>query len=735
MSSFIEELKRRRVIRVATLYVVAFWPIVQIVDIASPTLGLGDDVMRYLVFAFLGGLPVALVLSWIFDINRDGIVRTGEGSDGDEVPALGHRNEMLLIGTLIVVIVGLFVFQAFLGGEEQPASAPVPAVASVTKPLSPDPTIAVLPFATFSSDLADEQFSDGLTEELLNALARVRGLRVAARTSSFAYKGVNRNVTEIAKELGVGTILEGSVRRNDVDNQVRVTAQLIDARTDEHYWSRDYTHEYKDIFRIQEEIARDVAQALQVTLLEEDQPQVTRRTSPEAMVMINAARDEMSRRTEESLQDAVRFFRKATELDPAHADAHAELAQVYLLLGGYGFDTWENVMPPAKASLEEAMALDSGSGIAWATKGLMERYESDNASARQSLEKAIELNPSYAMAFMWYAATLDTPGESLHWYQKALALDPRSPTAGYNVAQLLIEQGRDHEAMAIFESMVEADPYFAGSYELAGRINERRGRLDEAVAQYLRAWEFQPLERYAVKLAELHLNLMDDVAAAGWIDKAAAFETENMLNYIAWLRIQLAIVKEERQEANALLATKFELGSEDSIYKQVDAIYAAYYMNSMDDVVAAYHRAVATMPYEDWKPVAEFSGDFVLEVLLAASYALAMEGDTEEAEAVRTWVAAELENIKSGGFIPPSIYYIDTLLAAATGDRKTVLFSLQRAMDEGWHEHWRPSVEPALQGFQDDAAFTSMLGGLATRMELMREQLQFASSFDEGWGD
>ena len=190
-----EELKRRRVIRVATLYIIAFWPIIQIVDILSPALNLPDSVMRYLVFAFVGGFPVVLILAWIFDINRGGIVTTSitDAENSGNTALIGGKAELLIIGILCLLVIGLFVVQARMDDPDPPAL-------TINDDISMR-TVGVLPFVSFSESSEDERFADGLTEELLNVLSRVKELRVAARTSSFAYKKVNKNVDIIITDI------------------------------------------------------------------------------------------------------------------------------------------------------------------------------------------------------------------------------------------------------------------------------------------------------------------------------------------------------------------------------------------------------------------------------------------------------------------------------------------------------------------------------------------------------
>jgi TolB-like protein len=271
LANLFKELKRRRVIRTATLYVVILWPIIQIVDILSPTLSLPDSTMRYLVMAFAAGLPLVLLGAWLFDLNQRGVVRdqgvtasaslAGSGTVPPEAAALiGNQSELVIIVAMLVVVGGLFYaqfsLQEFIGAPAVDAQAQEPTVEVVkevvkaTGQLAVVNRIAVLPFESFTDDNRDRFFADGLSEELLNVLAGVHGLQVAARTSSFAYRGVRKTVQQIGAELGVDFILEGSVRRNDIDDTIRVTAQLINTRDGAHLWSNTYDRQFTDVFKI-----------------------------------------------------------------------------------------------------------------------------------------------------------------------------------------------------------------------------------------------------------------------------------------------------------------------------------------------------------------------------------------------------------------------------------------------------------------------------------------------------
>jgi TolB-like protein len=362
---------------VATLYVVAIWPIIQLLDIISPTLELPDSVLRYLVIAFFAGLPFALILSWVFDLDKDGVlVDDGESHE----PMLGSRKDFAIVGSLCVLVVVLFFVQMGLEGEVAIASVDLDASPSNESVVEidkvSDVSIAVKPFDSFSSDPRDQYFADGLSEELLNVLARVPELRVAARTSSFAYKGVNRNISDIGRELSVAHILEGSVRANDIDNTIRVTAQLINVESGQHVWSETYTYEYSDVFKIQDDISKAVAEKLKVSLFTGQAHSLrsrgARSSNPEALIAYGRGQQELSKRSEESLLAAASYFETAVTEDPNFASAFAGLSDAHSLLANYMFADREESLARARQAVDKSLELDPELGVAWASKGLLE---------------------------------------------------------------------------------------------------------------------------------------------------------------------------------------------------------------------------------------------------------------------------------------------------------------------------------------------------------------------------
>lgn len=729
--------------RVATLYVVLCWPIIQIADILSPAVGLPPEAMRNLLFLFAGGFPVVLTLSWLFDLNRSGIVRSsgpaaGPSKDANSLPAeralLGRRVERWIIGLLLSVIVVLFYFQQS-ANPVQPLTTTSTLTGSILAEAKQTPALAVLPFVSFSENSEDQFFSDGLTEELLNALSQLQNLRVIARTSSFAYKGVNKNIQEIGAELKVDSILEGSVRRNDIDDTIRVTAQLIDIATGSHIWSQTFDRKYRDVFKIQDEIASAVVEQLQVSLLADEQGNIKSHESanPEAMVVFSMGRAELAKRTQTSLKDAVRFFTKAIQADPQYADAYAELAKTYALIFNYGDETAEHLVKAEQAA-NRAIEIDPSAAGGWAALGLIHMQQHDKEAANQAFHKALALNPNHAMTNMWLGEMQDDPKQRQAYHERAFELDPRSPVAGYNVANDLFESGRDAEAMDVFSQIVKADPYYPKAYELVARINESHGRLAAAIRHYKQAIALDAGTPAAVQLAKLYMDIGDFDTADEWIDTAFAGKAGSSSSELKWLRISALTARGDQTAANVHLRKMLNVPNPD-IASTSNATAAAYFLAEPQLAIDSWEQGLrlqAAQGRSNDLLLADnnWGFDSNLEAPIAAAYAYSHLGRETDAAALLAKLDAWLDK-KMGAHLKvnPELWYVKAQIMAIRGESNLALMHLQRAIDEGWRQHWRPFVEPCLANLLELDTFKAMMAGLAARMQLMGDQLEFDGLF------
>jgi eukaryotic-like serine/threonine-protein kinase len=363
-------------------------------------------------------------------------------------------------------------------------------------------SIAVLPFVNMSADPENEYFADGMTEELINALTKVEGLRVPARTSSFAFKGKDLTIRAIADSLDVGSVLEGSVRR--AANRLKVTAQLINAADGYHLWSETYERELKDVFAVQDEIARAIVTTLRVRLTGPAASGIVRQPTHnlEAYELYLKGRFAWSQRTSAALEQAARHFEQAIMRDSQFAQAHAGLADTFILLPLYGGVAPTEAWAKAKAAALMALELDSTlvearTSLAYGTM----KHDWAWEAAERGFKQAIALNPHYATARHWYGDFLTGRGrleEALRELKRAQELDPLSRIIGSDLGRALLFQKRNAEAVAQLEQTVRLDPGFARARLWLATAYLQTGMRSEAVAQLQQSVELSGREPVAV---------------------------------------------------------------------------------------------------------------------------------------------------------------------------------------------------------------------------------------------
>jgi serine/threonine protein kinase/tetratricopeptide (TPR) repeat protein len=397
-----------------------------------------------------------------------------------------HLTLAFVLGLLAVATLGLLLRQ-----RSQRTGDAAPVSGSRQLPIVKQPSVAVLPFTNLSPSREDEYFSDGMTEELITALGRIEGLRVAARASSFTFKGTHADVRDVAQRLNVGAVLDGSVRRAGL--RLRVTAELVDAREGTRLWADSYDRELRDIFAVQDDLARAIADALKVRLTHPGgAPLVARPTkSLAAHDSYLQGRFFWNQRTASALLTAVRYFERAIQHDSAYAEAYAGLADCYAVFPSFEVTPPREAYSKAAAAALRALALDSTLGQAHAALGLVRaNSEWDWRSAEREYRHAIALAPSYPTAHQWYAEYLNTIGlntEALAEVERALALDPLSRQIGVVKGRLLLASRRYDEAIAQLRKTLELDPYFARGHFWLGQAYLAKGSRTEALTELEKA--------------------------------------------------------------------------------------------------------------------------------------------------------------------------------------------------------------------------------------------------------
>ncbi len=497
----LDELKRRHVPRVVGAYAVAAWAAVEVTSTVFPLLGLPQWAATAVVVLALLGFPVTLALAWIFDITPQGVRRTaltaapsGDVATADLPPASaapaaagpppadagGARRSLGFFGFgILVALVAFAAYARLRPGAEEPASA------------GGIRSTAVLPFIDLSARHDQEYFSDGITEELLNRLAQVDGLRVAARTSSFAFKGKNEDISEIGRQLRVEGVLEGSMRVDG--DRVRITAQLVDARTGYHLWSRDFDRTRQGVLEVQDEIAGAIVGALRMQFaggtamdaaVAAGEPVGTRDVRAHDLYLLGLAR--WHERTNANLRLALDAFQQAVAIDSSYALAWAGIAQTYAVLPAYGGFPVGEAVARGTAAAARALALNAGVAEAHAALGqIAQNLEWDLPSAEEDYRRAVAFKPAYATAHQWYGETLLMLGrldEADAEFRHALELDPLSPFALAGRAYELDLRGQLEAARAANAALSERNPDFAVGQLLALFFDLQTHRWEDAGA-------------------------------------------------------------------------------------------------------------------------------------------------------------------------------------------------------------------------------------------------------------
>ncbi|MDX1380148.1 MAG: tetratricopeptide repeat protein [Xanthomonadales bacterium] len=409
------ELRRRRVIRVVVIYLVAGWAVIEIASTVLPNLNVPDWAVTLVTVLVALGFVLAVALAWVFDVEPGGIQRTPATEDAPRARA-----------------------------SEAAPDEPLPEAAGDDRR-----AVAVLPFVNMSGDPENEYFSDGIAEEILNLLTKLPQLRVASRTSSFKFKGKDIDIPEVAKTLGVGTILEGSVRR--AGDRVRITSQLIDVRTDSHLWSETYDRELKDVFAIQDDIARSIVAALEVKLTPRDRRALSyvATSDTKAYDYYLRGRQYFYKITRLHFYNAIRMFKKAIEQDPNFALAYAGMADAYSLLYQWADSSEENIAKANEASIK-AITLDPDSAEAHASRGTALAISRKHEEAERAFENAILLNPALYEPYYFYGRDCLAQGKfekAARLFTEACKINPDDYQAPSFLAMAYTELGREKERM------------------------------------------------------------------------------------------------------------------------------------------------------------------------------------------------------------------------------------------------------------------------------------------------
>jgi TolB-like protein/Flp pilus assembly protein TadD len=439
-----------------------------------------------IVLLIIVGLPIALVLAWTFEMTAHGIKRT---ATADALPASARPKKYTWLYVVVLgvaVSIGLFFLGRYTAQETASPARTEAATGTSAK------SIAVLPFDNLSRDPDNAYFTEGIQDEILTRLAKVADLKVISRTSTQHFKSAPENLPQIAKQLGVTNILEGSVQK--VADQVRVNVQLINALTDEHVWADTYDRKLTDIFAVESEIAQAVAQALQATLTGSEKSSIAKKPTenPEAYELYLKGRFFWNKRTGVDLRKAIEYFQQAIEKDPNYALAYAGVADSYLLLPNYGGISTRDAVTPARAAVTKALELDDSLAEAYASASLLDTLDLHIERAIEELKRAIQLKPNYATSHHWLALNYMSLGhfdQAIAEGKRALELDPLSRIINADLGWIYFNARRYDEAETQVRKALEIDSNFFLAHFYLGSVLQLKGRLAQAIPEFQKAFE------------------------------------------------------------------------------------------------------------------------------------------------------------------------------------------------------------------------------------------------------
>jgi TolB-like protein/Tfp pilus assembly protein PilF len=508
---------------VAAAYLVSAWLIIQIADTVLPNIGLSRDAVTTVILIVAVGFVPFLLFAWLFEFTPEGLKRETDVVRSEAGVRASRRKLDLLIMAVLAVALGYFAFDKFVLDPQRDEAMVETAVKSAVQSAverveeeildNTDYSLAVLPFVNMSSDPEQEYFSDGLSEELLNLLARIPELRVAARTSSFAFKGEKVAIPDVAAQLNVSYVLEGSVRKGG--EQVRITAQLIRGRDGYHLWSETYDRTLEDIFAVQDEISAAVVESLKLKIFGE-RPRV-RAVAPEAYALYLQGRYFNDRRDPENWGKSVEAYRAALAIDPEYAEAWAGLSITLAQQASWGAVELADGMREAREAVLRALAIDDTLPEAHTSLGWIRMvYDWDWRGADESYQTAVRLAPNNATALSAagvLAFTLGRLDEAVTLDLKAIALDPLRQAGHANLGLVLLHAGRLDEAAQRYRHLLELNPQYPGAHMRLGQILLLQGQPLEALEMIERDSD-EWWRDYAVALALHSLGRAEDADQA-----------------------------------------------------------------------------------------------------------------------------------------------------------------------------------------------------------------------------
>jgi len=699
ISATLAELSRRKVLRTVGAYAVGVFVLLQLMDAAVEPLRLPEWVPTLVVIVVILGFPLVFLLAWHLELTPTGV------NKAEAAGLVTKSQSAFLFSIMMVAMFGLaFVFYQYYSGVFE--AGPAQQVVEQREFMAPENSIAVLPFTDMSVEGDQAYFSDGISEEILNLLAGVDGLHVAARTSSFAFRDSKVNIQEIGRLLNVGTLLEGSVRK--IDNRIRLTAQLINIEDGYHIWSQTYDRELNDIFAIQDEVANHIATALVESFAGLSTKLVGRTDSFAASQAYRTGRIHWWRRTPAELQRAIELFATALEHDARFAPAYAAMADTWLLLSIYGNIDTMKATRKAEAMIEKALEIDPGSEEAFAALGLARWQIGQMDAAESALRQAVELNENYVPAQLWLAGLMGQlgryPEESLV-LEKAMALDPLNELLAVNYSKNLAVRGNWAEGKELMQGLIDLRPDSTILLRAMSGYELMHGNLVEGWNLANRAWQLQPDDPEDISVLAQTWVMLGDLEEAERITLQGlekSGKNGNLLRTYWWTLMALHRFEEAETLVRDLMS---EYGD-----RMPDAMRRNFNFQlgmiafAREDFPRAYSLFNEAIGDEDRRA---YSGEEIKGFTMA-SLVSEIVGKHEEAESRLADAERKVQRARLNGVDDPGIYYTEAVILAMRDQSERALEKLDQAYQRGFRELWTLNIDARLDSLREQPGFIAL---------------------------
>jgi len=727
--SFLNELKRRNVFRVAAAYIIVSWLIMQAGDTLAPALHLPEWVNSLLAFFLILGFPLALFFAWAYEMTPEGIKKEKEVDRSNSMTHVtGQKLNYIIIALLVVALV-YFAYDKFLLQPKINAESSIAAEEASAASESVTQSIAVLPFVDMSANGDNEYFSDGLTEELLNILANIKELQVAGRTSSFAFKGKDEDLRSIGEKLNVVSILEGSVRKDDQRNRVRITAQLINVKDGYHLWSETYDRDLDDIFAIQDEIAHKVAQALRIKLLGEDEARLENVASTEinAYDLYLKALQGINEGGYESLDKAATYFQQVLTLDPAYVPAKIGLVNTWTRMAGTGAITQQQALDRGIPLIEQVLTDQPDNGAARIQLAILRVMENDSDAAEKEFITALNNDPRNAFGMNEYGRFLFDSGrveQGLELINAALEIEPYSVPILWNQCQTNAYLQRLEVALKPCTLIQELTPESPMGWYGWGLAHAISGDIAHAIKGYDEAIKLDPGDfEMLAAMVQFWIWLGDTDQAVQWLNRAEAIGAGQPIPTRA--RLELLSFREQhnlvRDLAEKTLAQKADdrHGTQFAL-RQVWAFESA----RVGDYEAALKPFRESLPwaFEPQLVLPDNLKDQIGDMVQIAAL-LQLADPTSERSIQLTAAVESVANM-------PYVHFADwgsdldhAATATLRGDPENALQWLNTAFDKKWRLGWRQTLvyNVVFNPLRNEPGYRNLLARFEADMDLQRQ--------------